>query len=506
MTDRIPGAPGKCKAVVTGEELQKLQSGEEFPITLRRDDQPIKEGTPYNKASVLPDDLAEELCAEVADPAPKDALWALHNQKADTGRRKTGSEINIDDAANAPLLGLRIFGAAGTDENGNEYTVGENGSITVNVAGKNLADVQKFSADSKISTPTSATVLSNSYGTTISATTGDSIVVTQSKAPSTVNGNYQNGFFCVGFYCPLKVGDVVTISFDFEVTANLTNRSVMLGFLNDVNLSQSLVTSTRHTFTTTITESKASSADNWNYLEVRVDGKSGVFSNFQIEYGSAYTGYAPYQPVQTLTVPTPGGLPGNDVDYDEIDFAKGLLIRRCLEQSETPLPEDVMEAFRTLRTYAAPICITNDESAYMEVCYGTDRTAVSLVQNSGNRGKFLAVDAYGSVSARRVAAYVTHTEKSDGWNCRIWSDGFAELYLADATNAGIYPGACDPLFVLPFPVSADAMVQATVGGKVFVTGYTLTDGTDLRLIIEGQNVDVPMHVSTIHLYVAGYII
>lgn len=77
MTDRVPGAPGQYKATVTEAELQKLQAGEAFTITLTRDDQPITEGTPYSKAAVLPDELAALLCPDIADPTPADALAAL---------------------------------------------------------------------------------------------------------------------------------------------------------------------------------------------------------------------------------------------------------------------------------------------------------------------------------------------------------------------------------------------------------------------------------------------
>lgn len=96
MTDRIPGAPGRCKAVVTGGELQKMQAGEEFAITLRRDDQPIREGTPYSKASVLPDALAASLCPDVQDPTPKDAFAALYRQNADTSAYFEGRCATLD--------------------------------------------------------------------------------------------------------------------------------------------------------------------------------------------------------------------------------------------------------------------------------------------------------------------------------------------------------------------------------------------------------------------------
>ena len=55
-----------------------MQRGEPFAITLTRDDAPVVEGTPYSKAAVLPDELAQKLCPDVIDPAPKDALAALH--------------------------------------------------------------------------------------------------------------------------------------------------------------------------------------------------------------------------------------------------------------------------------------------------------------------------------------------------------------------------------------------------------------------------------------------
>lgn len=77
MQDRQPGAPGQYKATVTAAELQKLQAGEQFTITMVRDDQPVVEGTPYSKAAVLPDALAAIICPDVLNPTPADALSAL---------------------------------------------------------------------------------------------------------------------------------------------------------------------------------------------------------------------------------------------------------------------------------------------------------------------------------------------------------------------------------------------------------------------------------------------
>lgn len=85
MKDRVPGAPGQYKAVISEAELQKMQAGEQFVITMTRDDQPIVEGTPYSKAAVLPDDVAKLICPDIEDPAPADALLALQQGKALAG-------------------------------------------------------------------------------------------------------------------------------------------------------------------------------------------------------------------------------------------------------------------------------------------------------------------------------------------------------------------------------------------------------------------------------------
>lgn len=81
MKDRVAGAPGQYSATVTGAELNKMQNGEPFAITLKRDDKPEVEGTPYSKAAVLPDDVAQEICPDIEDPTPADAFRGLAKKK-----------------------------------------------------------------------------------------------------------------------------------------------------------------------------------------------------------------------------------------------------------------------------------------------------------------------------------------------------------------------------------------------------------------------------------------
>jgi hypothetical protein len=81
MTDRQPGAPGQYIMTVDPSVAQNLLIGEPVAVKLTRDDQPIVEGTPYNKASVLPDDLARQLCPKKNDPTPADAFNGLRKKK-----------------------------------------------------------------------------------------------------------------------------------------------------------------------------------------------------------------------------------------------------------------------------------------------------------------------------------------------------------------------------------------------------------------------------------------
>ena len=100
MTDRVPGAPGQYKAQITAEELLKLQNGEQFTITMTRDDQPIIEGTPFSKAAVLPDALANSLCPDIDDPTPAEAINALLSlvkNRAPAGTNSTSKKSDIDD-------------------------------------------------------------------------------------------------------------------------------------------------------------------------------------------------------------------------------------------------------------------------------------------------------------------------------------------------------------------------------------------------------------------------
>lgn len=92
MRDRVPGAPGKYKAQISQEEFYKMEGGEPFSLKIVRDDDPKDEGTPINKETLLPDDVAAAICPEVEEPVPADALIALHKSKVEKTEFETLKE------------------------------------------------------------------------------------------------------------------------------------------------------------------------------------------------------------------------------------------------------------------------------------------------------------------------------------------------------------------------------------------------------------------------------
>lgn len=111
MHDRQPGAPGQYKAIISLDQLANMQAGNQFSIIMTRDDQPIREGTPYNTASVLPSSLAALICPNISDPTPADALRALYSGRAPAGYG-LGSQANatVPNLDNATECGWYVIG------------------------------------------------------------------------------------------------------------------------------------------------------------------------------------------------------------------------------------------------------------------------------------------------------------------------------------------------------------------------------------------------------------
>ncbi len=316
MTDRLPNSPGKYSAVVAGGELQKMQTGNPFAITLQLNDDPVKEGTPYSKAAVLPDELAAKLCPETEDPAPKDAFRGLWEKKADSIRRKSGTVISADDAAGTPLNGLKICGKTmqnrvpTPDAPVELVSVGASGSIGVTVAGKNLFDASK------------GFVVNNRQPLFVPA--GTYITLSAFPTDGTANLNFK-----IRYTDGTETGAAALVN---TSSANNAWHTATIKVSKDTNGVQIY-----HSNTT-------------NYTQRTVKNAMVRIGNFS---ATTDADYEPYKEPQTLTASTPNGLPGIPVSSggnytdengqqwicDEIDFARGVYVQRVYEYTCTGAEE-----------------------------------------------------------------------------------------------------------------------------------------------------------------------
>ena len=226
-----------------------------------------------------------------------------------------GSAISLDDAIDQFLVGCRIFGKTTQDGTPTPdapvelMSVGVDGSVGIEVCGKNLLNIKSGTVDG-------FTIINN----------GSKIVI---------NGTNPNSYAM-----RLKLCDV-------KVVAGM--RYCLSGGLSSDN---------------TLVASKAIDT-----FEIQSEGAAGVYtatetamfgvyirvdagqtlSNYaicpQLEIGSAATGYEAYKG-QTLTISTPNGLPGIPVSSggnytdatgqqwicDEIDFARGVYVKRLVRK------------------------------------------------------------------------------------------------------------------------------------------------------------------------------
>lgn len=151
MKDRVSGNPGQYKAIITAAELEKLQNGEQFVITLTRNDLPTVTGTPYNKASVLPDDLAAIICPDIEDPTPANAfasLLPINGKKAMAADLPMGGFVVTDlaepeddsDAANKRYVDRYAYHENFLDNSDFTNPVNQRGATSYSAAGAMTID------------------------------------------------------------------------------------------------------------------------------------------------------------------------------------------------------------------------------------------------------------------------------------------------------------------------------------------------------------------------------
>ena len=163
-------------------------------------------------------------------------------------------------------------------------------NLGVKVESKNLADIYGFSTEG-IQNVNHGRFSSNAYGTTLSTTdAANSVEVIQTKSPNASNvTSYENGYFCIGIHNNLQDGDIVTVSFDVEITSNPLNATEGLVMSNGLNAERYELKNGRCSATLAW-----ANYNDRKYIEIRNAGCSAIFSNFQVELDTTATPYTPY--------------------------------------------------------------------------------------------------------------------------------------------------------------------------------------------------------------------
>ena len=230
------------------------------------------------------------------------------------------------NSAEAPLTALTVYGHStqdGTPSPDNPVPIvsaGDSGEINVTVSGKNLLDTTKGSLTvGKPYVLNGRTYLLNADGTVD--------ITTQDATRPTSSVFLNNG----PIYLPYG---------EYTVSGNDTSIAVNVQIVDseDTNVRQINVNTG---------QSKTFEIDSGEHIKyIWMYGDAGTEINgkvsAQIEIGTVATAYEPYKTPQTLTLSTPGGLPGipvtsggnyTDADgqqwvCDEIDLARGKYVQR----------------------------------------------------------------------------------------------------------------------------------------------------------------------------------
>lgn len=245
--------------------------------------------------------------------------------------------IMVSDDKNAPFEPYTGGKPSPSPEYPQEIvSVGGNGSIEVNVRGKNLVDIYGYSANG-LDNPEEKRALNNAYGTTLNTTEKtDKLIVNQEILDGAVAGNYTSGYFCIGINRKFEVNKYYIITFRINVIRNPLSISEVLVSFNGVTFSRAKVIGDKVTV-----KAEYKELGKRQYVEVRNNGMSVEFSDFMITEVGETDDYEPYKQ-STATIPLQNGLPGIPVSSggnytdengqryicDEIDFNRGKYIQR----------------------------------------------------------------------------------------------------------------------------------------------------------------------------------
>lgn len=274
----------------------------------------------------------------------KAGIEALKQGKADAiVETASGEIIQIEDSSGLGFEGLRIFGKSMQDGVPSPESpvpivnVGDKGTVEVEITGKNLLNLQCYSAETMYNLEEEP-VLTNNYGTEISTTEAvNKVVIKQKKIANTENpSSYENGFMIFAFRDDFVIGKLYNLSFDLEVINNPLNTNEITLLVNG-NYSQRANIQKR-----VKTQFQYQKQELRQFIELRCSGMDFVLSNIMITEADCDYKYEPYHDSQSLTISTQNGLPGVKVDSggnytdkdgqqwicDEIDLEREKYVQR----------------------------------------------------------------------------------------------------------------------------------------------------------------------------------
>lgn len=288
---------------------------------------------------------AQEIVADREQIAQNKAgIEALKQGKADAiVETASGEIIQIEDSSGLGFEGLRIFGKSMQDGVPSPESpvpivnVGDKGTVEVEITGKNLLNLQCYSAETMYNLEEEP-VLTNNYGTEISTTEAvNKVVIKQKKIANTENpSSYENGFMIFAFRDDFVIGKLYNLSFDLEVINNPLNTNEIMLLVNG-SYSQRANIQKR-----VKTQFQYQKQELRQFIELRCSGMDFVLSNIMITEADCDYKYEPYHDSQSLTISTQNGLPGVKVDSDgnytdnngqqwicdEIDLERGKYVQR----------------------------------------------------------------------------------------------------------------------------------------------------------------------------------
>lgn len=424
----------------------------------------------------------------------------VDSQSAEIVKTVSGSVINVSDSADYRLLGLKLYGKSVQDgtptpESPVEIeSAGDEGSITDNITGENICPVSNGKW----------AILLNTHVTA-------GVTYTLCAKATDPNSN---------------------LNFNLQIRDTNNNQGTLLQQIGGQNISNGHVTFTPQ-------------VSGWMYINCHTADQTWADIAVYVGTVNEYK-YTPYSG-QTLTCPTPNGLPGIPVENggnytdaegqqwvcDEVDFGAGKKTQRVgvidsynsesvgdvymsstgqlttgakvlyllSEPIETDLTPEQLTAYAALTTYKPNTTITTDSdpAAGVEVKYLTD-SGVSEVLDyyaskadldgkqdklTGTTGQFVGFDADGNAEAQEITAADVGAVAADGSTAMT---GDLNAGGHRVTNVGAPTAAGDAVRQSDLQAVSDE-IDAIISGTTPVAVPVATDAK-AGVVMPGEHLSV----------------